>query len=179
MAILPIVTLDSPNANVLRRSSNRVRDVREPSVQRLIDDMFETMRDAPGVGLAAPQVGVPLRLIVIEKVDEAFPELALANPEIVKKSGSRVISEGCLSIPGYQGELTRSEVVVAKGIGRDGREVRIKAPRGSLLAQALEHEIGHVNGHLYVDNLDDPKSLYRIRSRRTETETEKEGDAAS
>ncbi len=163
MAILPIVTLDSPNSDVLRRSSARVRDIREPSIQRLIEDMFETMRDAPGVGLAAPQVGVPLRLIVVEKCDEAFPPLALANPEIVKKSGQRRLTEGCLSIPGYQGELFRSETVLVKGVGRDGREVRIKAPANSLLAQALEHEIGHVNGNLYVDNLDRPEDLYRIR----------------
>ena len=164
MAILPIVTLDSPNAAVLRRPSNRVRDVRERAIQKLIDDMIETMRDAPGVGLAAPQVGVLLRLVVIEKTDEGFPELVLANPEIVRKSGSRRITEGCLSIPGWQGELLRAEAVVVKGIGRDGKDVRIKAPPNSLLSQALEHEIGHINGKLYIDNIERQEDLYRIRT---------------
>ncbi len=162
MAILPIVKLGGRDDAVLRRPSNRVRDVRDPSIQRLIDDMFETMRDAPGVGLAAPQVGIPLRLIVVEKTDEEHEAFTLANPEIVKTSGRRRITEGCLSVPGYQGELYRSETVVVKGLDRQGKEVRIKAPKNSLLAQALEHEIGHVNGNLYVDNLESPEDLYRI-----------------
>jgi peptide deformylase len=151
-----------------------VRDIREPAIQRLIDDMFETMRDATGVGLAAPQVGLPLRLIVVEQTDEEHPPFALANPEFVKRSGGRRVTEGCLSIPGYQGELNRSETVVVKGVGRDGREVRIKAPKGSLLAQALEHEIGHVNGTLYVDLLEGPDDLYRIRTTPREAVTQRE-----
>ena len=163
MAILPIVLLGTKNDAVLKKPASRVRDVREPSVQRLIDDMFETMRDAPGVGLAAPQVGVPLRLIVVEQTAEDQPAFALANPEIVKRTGQRRITEGCLSIPGYQGELVRAQSVVARGLNREGKEVRIKAPPDSLLAQALEHEIGHINGVLYIDNLENPEDLYRIR----------------
>jgi peptide deformylase len=178
VAILPIVVLGGPDDAVLRRPSNRVRDVREKSVQKLIDDMFETMRDAPGVGLAAPQVGLPFRLIVVEKVDDAYPALALANPEIVRSSGRRKVTEGCLSIPGYQGELYRSEIVVVKGIGRDGKEVRIKAPPSSLLAQALEHEIGHINGNLYIDNLESRDDLYRIQTSPVPAGRQKEGDAA-
>ena len=170
MAILPIVVLGGPNDDVLRRPCSRVRDVREAKIQRLIDDMFETMRDAPGVGLAAPQVGVPLRLIVVEQTDDQHPAFALANPEFVKRSGRRRVTEGCLSIPGYQGELYRSEVVVVKGIDRHGKEVRIKAPKDSLLAQALEHEIGHINGNLYIDNLESPDDLYRIRAARRPAE---------
>jgi peptide deformylase len=174
VAILPIVLLGGPGEEVLKRASSRVRDMRDRKIQRLIEDMFETMRDAPGVGLAAPQVGVPLRLIVVEQTDPEHPPFALANPEFVKRSGRRRVTEGCLSIPGYQGELFRSQVVVVKGIDRDGKEVRIKAPKDSLLAQALEHEIGHVNGNLYIDNLEGPEDLYRIRAARTA-----EGEAAA
>jgi len=183
VAILPIVVLGAPNEAVLRRPSNRVRDVRERSLQRLIDDMFETMRDAPGVGLAAPQVGVPLRLVVVEKVDDAFPELVLINPEIVRSSGKRWVSEGCLSVPGYQGELFRAEAVVVKALDRQGKELRIKAPADSLLSQALEHEIGHLNGNLYIDNLQSRDDLYRladIAKRRSAAgdEEAREDDAA-
>jgi len=163
VAILEIVVLGGPNSDVLRRPSNRVRDVRERSVQTLIEDMFDTMRHAPGVGLAAPQVGVPLRLIVVEQTDPEHPAFALANPDIVKTAGQRRITEGCLSVPGYQGEILRAESVVVKGIGPDGKEVRIKAPAGSLLSQALEHEIGHINGVLYIDRVERPEDLYRIR----------------
>ena len=177
MAIIHIVVLGGPGDDVLRRPSNRVRDVRDRSIQRLIDDMFETMRDAPGVGLAAPQVGTPLRLIVVEETDPEHPAFALANPEIVKTSGRRRVTEGCLSIPGYQGELYRSETVVAKGLDRRGKEVRIKAPKGSLLAQALEHEIGHINGNLYIDWLEKREDLYRIRQGSREAgESSDEGD---
>ena len=164
MAIRPIVEAGTAAGDVLRKPANRVRDVRERSVQQLIEDMYETMRDAPGVGLAAPQVGVPLRLVVIEQTD-ANPPLALANPEIVKLSGRRKITEGCLSVPGYQGEVWRAEQVLVKALDAKGKEIRIKAPANSLLAQALEHEIGHINGTLYIDLIEDPQDLYRIRAR--------------
>jgi peptide deformylase len=180
VAILPIVQLGGPNEAVLHRPSARVRDVRDRRLQQLIDDMFETMRDAPGVGLAAPQVGVPLRLVVIEKVHDDFPELVLINPEIVKRSGERRVSEGCLSLPGYQGELTRSASVVVKALDRNGKEIRIKAPPNSLLSQALEHEIGHINGNLYIDNLASRDDLYRITPapRRSGGAATKEADEA-
>lgn len=163
MAILPIVLLGRAGDEVLRRPANRVRDVRDPAIQKLIDDMFETMRDAPGVGLAAPQVGLPLRLIVVERTDDEHGPFALANPEIVKVGGRRRISEGCLSIPGFQADIYRHEAVTVKGISREGKEVRIKAPNASLLAQALEHEIGHVNGSLYIDLVEKPDDLYRVK----------------
>jgi len=164
VAIRPIVKLGEPNDAVLRRPSSRVnpRDLHSKSMQQLIDDMFETMRDAPGVGLAAPQIGLPWRLVVVEKVHDDFPELVLVNPEIVKRSGERRVSEGCLSVPGYQGELTRAASVVVKALDRHGKEIRIKAPPNSLLSQALEHEIGHLNGNLYIDNLASRDDLYRI-----------------
>jgi peptide deformylase len=164
VAIRPIVEAGTAAGEVLRKPANRVRDVRERSVQQLIEDMYETMRDAPGAGLAAPQVGVPLRLVVVERTEDS-PPLTLINPEIVKQSGRRKITEGCLSVPGYQGEVWRSEQVLVKALDAKGKEIRIKAPANSLLAQALEHEIGHINGTLYIDLIEDPKDLYRIRAR--------------
>ena len=154
MAIIPIRIAPDP---VLRQKAKRVRYI-DRSIHKLIDDMLETMQAASGVGLAAPQVGVPLRVIVIGLPDqEAF---ALINPEIVRRKGERLINEGCLSVPGYVGEIMRAESVTAKGLNPDGKEIRIKA--NELLAQALEHEIDHINGVLYIDRLDSPDKLRKI-----------------
>jgi peptide deformylase len=155
MAVLPIRPL--PDA-VLRQKAKRVREI-DSSIQRLIDDMLDTMRHVSGVGLAAPQVGVPLRVIVIQ-LDEDQEPLILINPEVVKRSGERVVEEGCLSIPGYRGEVKRSLSVTVKGRDRRGKEVRVKAT--DLLAQALEHELDHLNGVLYVDRLESRDKLRKL-----------------
>jgi len=153
LAIIPIRRAGDP---VLREKARRVRTV-DSSILKLIDDMWETMYDAPGVGLAAPQIGIPLRVVVIDVHDH--PPFALVNPEIVKRSGERLCDEGCLSVPGFRGEITRSLKVLAKGIDpATGKEVRIKA-EDDLLAEALEHEIDHVNGILYIDYLSGPEAL--------------------
>ncbi|MGE5595473.1 MAG: peptide deformylase [Hyphomicrobiales bacterium] len=153
MAILPIVRAGNP---VLREKARRVRTI-DKSIHKLIDDMWETMYDAPGVGLAAPQVGVPLRIVVIDAGEGN--RYALVNPEIVKRSGERKLDEGCLSVPGFRGEIVRSVKVLAKGIDpASGKEIRIKA-ENDLLAEALEHEIDHVNGILYIDYLPSPDAL--------------------
>jgi peptide deformylase len=153
LAILPIRRAGDP---VLRERAKRVRTI-DSSIQKLIADMWETMYDAPGVGLAAPQVGVPLRVIVIDVHDE--PPFALVNPEIIKRSGERLLDEGCLSVPGFRGEIRRSVKVLAKGLDPvTGKEVRVKA-EDNLLAEALEHEIDHVNGILYIDYLSTPDAL--------------------
>ena len=144
---------------VLRQKAKRVPKI-DASTQKLIDDMVDTMRAAPGVGLAAPQIGVSLRVIVIETPDDGL--LALVNPEIVKTSGERRLMEGCLSVPGYQAEITRSKQVTVKALDRDGKEVRIKAVE-TLLAQALEHEIDHINGILYIDHLAPDDELIPVR----------------
>jgi peptide deformylase len=117
------------------------------------------MYAANGVGLAAPQIGVSLRVIVIG-IPEEEP-FALINPEIVKVTGERTLDEGCLSIPGYRGELIRHVGVIAKGLRLDGKQVRIKA-KDNLLAQALEHEIDHINGTLYIDHLSSLDVLQKI-----------------
>lgn len=155
MAVHPIRYLPDP---VLRRKARRVPAI-DASIHRLVEDMIESMYAANGVGLAAPQIGVPLRVIVVGMPDEE--PFALINPEIVKRSGERTVEEGCLSLPGYRAELTRSTLVVAKGLDRAGKKVRIKA-RDDLLAQALEHEVDHINGTLYIDHLPSLDVLRKI-----------------
>ncbi len=140
----------------MREKARRVRGI-DSSIHRLIEDMWETMYDAPGVGLAAPQVGISLRVIVIHVPD--WDPVVLVNPEIVKRSGERPLDEGCLSVPGFRGEITRSLKVVAKGLDPDtGKEVRIRA-QDDIMTQALEHEIDHINGILYIDYLSGPEAL--------------------
>ncbi len=154
MAIIPIRRAGDP---VLREKAKRVRVPVDSSIQKLIDDMWETMYDAPGVGLAAPQIGIGLKVVVID-VGDGKP-IALVNPEIVKRSGERQVDEGCLSVPGFRGEITRSVKVLAKGVDpRTGKEVRVRA-ENDLMAEALEHEIDHVNGILYIDYLSGPDAL--------------------
>ena len=172
MSILPIRI--HPEA-VLRQKSKRVRKI-DASIQKLIDDMIETMRDAPGVGLAAPQVGKPIRVIVIEVPGRDV--FALINPQFVKREGQRRVEEGCLSVLGYKAEITRSQSVTVKGLDRQGRPVRVKAtagedaPEEALLAQALEHEIDHLNGVLYIDYLESPDQLVRLEPDEVASEGE-------
>jgi len=142
---------------ILRQKAKRVGTV-DGSIPRLVKNMIETMRAASGVGLAAPQVGIPLRVVVIGVPDQE--PFALINPQIVRKSGERVIEEGCLSIPGYIGEVRRAVSVTAKGMDPKGKEVRIKGTE--LLAQALEHEINHLNGVLYIDQLTSQDTFRKV-----------------
>ena len=166
VAIHPIRRAGDP---VLRQKAKRVR-ARDSSIPKLIEDMFETMYDAPGVGLAAPQIGIPLQVIVLD-TPPAEP-FALLNPQIIKRSGERVLNEGCLSVPGFRGEITRSVKVLVKGIDpATGKEVRIRA-EDDLLAEALEHEIDHLNGILYIDYLDSPEALVRVDAAPEEDEEE-------
>ena len=155
MAILPLVMMDNP---MLHRKAKRVRNI-DKSIQKLIDDLIETMHHiGDAAGLAAPQVGVPLQIAVIELPGEDL--ITLINPEIVKRAGEREVMEGCLSLPGYRGEIKRSDVVTVKGRDRNGKQIRIKAD--GLLAQALEHEIDHLNGVVYLDHLESRDKLYEI-----------------
>lgn len=157
MTVRPITVIPQ-DAAVLRARAKRVPGI-DASLRRLVEDMIDSMYAANGVGLAAPQIGVSLRVVVIGIPGE--PPFALLNPEIVKRSGERPLLEGCLSVPGYRGEVTRSTRVVAKALGLNGREIRIRA-ENDLLAQALEHEINHINGILYIDQVQEPESLVRL-----------------
>jgi peptide deformylase len=163
MAVRPIVVVGHP---VLRQKAKRITQFDKP-IQKLVDDMIETMRAAPGVGLAGPQVGVPLRLAVIE-VDGKVT--VIANPEIIKTVGEEELDEGCLSVPGYWGRVKRAEKVVVRARNRDGKEFRISAD--GLLAQALQHEIDHLDGLLYIDRMQSLDSL-----QRTEPIRKREADA--
>jgi peptide deformylase len=151
--IRPILVVGNP---VLRQKAKRISQVDKP-IQRLIDDMIETMRAAPGVGLAAPQIGVPLRLAVIEIEDKVT---VIINPEIVKTSGEQELDEGCLSVPGYWGQVFRAEKVSVKALDRNGKEQRIRDAEG-LYAQALQHEIDHLDGRLYIDRMETLDKLQR------------------
>ena len=155
MTVRPIRYLGDP---VLRRPARKVSRV-DDAIRRLIADMTESMYAAQGVGIAAPQIGVPLRVVVIGMPDEE--PFALINPVVIRRSGTRRLDEGCLSVPGYRGPLTRSERVVVKALNEDGREFRVTG-EGNLLAQALEHETDHVNGILYVDRLDSKDDLVKL-----------------
>ena len=155
MAVLPIKTLPEP---VLRQKAKKVTSV-DKSIKKLVADMQETLHADDGrVGLAAPQIGVSLRVVVIGMPDEE--DMIMINPEIIKTKGERQVTEGCLSIPGYMGELKRAEQVTAKWHDLDGREVRVKAE--GLLAQALQHEIDHLNGNLYIDHMENRDDLRKI-----------------
>ena len=176
MAVHEIVLSGAP---VLQQKAKKVKKVDE-ATRKLIDDMFDSMREARGLGLAAPQIGVSLRVLVIEmpededEVDEsveALPrakrkvnysgeQIALVNPEIVKMEGEQFGEEGCLSIPGYVGMIRRANKVVVKALDRKGKETRITGE--GLLARALQHEIDHLDGILYTDRLEKPEDLYRL-----------------
>ncbi len=155
MATIPIRTVPDP---VLRQKAKKVPGV-DPGVRRLIDNMLDTMHEASGVGLAAPQVGVSLRIVTICMPEEDAEDIILVNPEIIKRSGEREIEERCLSVPGYVGTVKRAVTVTAKGRDENWKEVRIKAD--GLLAQALEHEIDHLDGVVFVDRLVSPDKLIK------------------
>lgn len=156
MSVLQIRTLPDP---VLRQKAKKVTKI-DASIKRLIDDMIDTMRAASGAGLAAPQIGVSLRIAVIELPDEEV--ITLINPQVIKRIGARILEEGCLSVPGYRGEIKRSVTVKVKAQDRQGKEFRLKAEE--LLAQALEHEIDHLNGVLYIDHLEGSEKLFKVEA---------------
>lgn len=174
MAVREILTSEHP---VLRQKAKKVKRV-DTATRKLVDDMLESMHEASGLGLAAPQIGVSLRVLVIEMpaddtddAVEALPrnkrnvqysgeQYILINPEIVKRAGEQFGEEGCLSIPGFVGMVRRAEKVTVKGLDRKGKEIKIKGE--GLLARALQHEVDHLDGVLFTDRLEKPEDLYRV-----------------
>ena len=154
MTIIPILSF---NDDVLRQEAQPVDEFTE-DLRILVEDMIATMRAAPGVGLAAPQIGVSKRVIVVEfgsEEDESIPEslYVLVNPEIIQQSKNNVSGiEGCLSVPGYAGEVERAEVVTVRAKDQFGKKVKIRAH--GWLARIFQHEIDHINGILYTDRAD-------------------------
>ena len=169
VAVRPILNFDQP---VLREKAKKVARV-DTSIQRLIDDLTETMLAAPGAGLAANQVGVLLRVCVVKGDENQI--WALVNPEIVKSDGVQVGYEGCLSYPGWVGEVARYETVVVKGRNRRGKEVRIKS--NGFTARAFQHELDHLDGVLFIDRLTNLDTLRRVED--LEAEDQEEAVAAS
>ncbi|EHQ91467.1 peptide deformylase [Desulfosporosinus youngiae] len=142
MAVYQIVEI---GAEVLREKAKEVKEVNS-SIKKLLDNMIDTLHDAQGVGLAAPQIGVSKRVIIVE-VDNVL--LELINPVILEKEGANSAEEGCLSIPNTTGDVVRAAKVRVQGLNRQGEMVDIQADR--LLARALQHEIDHLEGILFVD----------------------------
>jgi peptide deformylase len=167
MPVREIVVYDDPT---LRKKSRRVKNVSD-DLQRLIDDMVKTMYEANGIGLAAIQVGVPQRIVVVQLPeageDEEDPDpnagklFVIINPQLARRSRETEEGiEGCLSVPGLVGEVERCCTVAVKGLDRRGKPVRVKAQ--GLLARVFQHEIDHCDGVLFIDHIDDPEKLYPV-----------------
>lgn len=165
MPDLEILTVDNEQQlKVLRSKSRKVQNV-TPKLVAFAERMLETMREANGVGLAAPQVGVTQRFFVVElpedeEDDQPRQTYILFNPEIVKGRGEQVGYEGCLSIPGYIGEVARQEHITVKGLNEKGRPVRHKLQ--GYLARVFQHEIDHLDGILFTDRLTDPDTFQPV-----------------
>ena len=161
MAIRPMRYLPDP---ILRRKAVALKetDLQDPLIQKLIDDMIESMHHYHGVGIAGNQSGSRYRICIIQRPEDASPFI-LINPQITKREGEREITEGCLSLPGFQGKIIRSTKVWAKALDRTGSPISFKAETG-LLAQALEHETDHLNGIAYIDHLRSTEDLYKLES---------------
>lgn len=174
MAVREILTSEHP---ALRQKAKKVKRV-DASTQKLIDDMLDSMHEARGLGLAANQIGIALRVLVIEmpaeetddrvealpkekrKVKYSGEQYVLINPELVQAEGEQFGEEGCLSIPGYVGLVRRADKVTVKGLDRKGNQVKVKGE--GLLARAFQHEIDHLNGVLFTDRLEKPEHLLKL-----------------
>lgn len=151
--------LTYPDPFLLRKAAPVIRV--DDRIRELVRDMFETMYAASGVGLAAPQVGVGKRVIIVDvsPVDKEIPPVALVNPEIVERQGLVEGTEGCLSVPGVEGVVPRAESVLVRALDTQGQPVKIRAE--GLLARALQHEIDHLDGVLFIDRI--PAATARTR----------------
>ena len=158
MALLPILEFPDPRLRTKAVAVDRVDD----SIRTLIDDMFATMYAAPGIGLAATQVNVHKRVLVIDISESRNEPLALINPQIVTKEGVEETEEGCLSVPGIYDKVTRAEKIRVRALNRDGKQVEFDAE--GLLAVCIQHEMDHLDGKLFVDYLSELKRT-RIRKK--------------
>ncbi|HEV8340628.1 MAG TPA: peptide deformylase [bacterium] len=159
---LEIVTVDGPRAGILRRRARQVGRVTLGD-QHLIDAMLETLHTVRGLGLAAPQVGESKRILVAEVEDRV---VVLVDPTISRASGEEIDTEACLSIPGVVAPVRRALRVTVKGKNRRGRGITVQAE--GLLARVLQHEIDHLDGILFLDRVEDPAAIERIRPEETE-----------
>ncbi len=166
MSLRKIITAENPTLRMKAKKVHRF----DPSMQKLVDDMFETMLAAHGAGLAAPQIDLSIRLFVAEYEER---RIALLNPEIVKAEGEVLGNEGCLSIPGYYGDnIRRAERVTVKAQDVRGKNVRMHFE--GWFARIVQHEIDHLDGILFLDRLDRPEDLREVTSEEEELELEHE-----
>ena len=171
MALLQILEFPDPR---LRTRAQPVTQV-DAALRTLIDDMFETMYAAPGIGLAATQVNVGKRVLVIDLSERHDEPLALINPEILSRTGVEETEEGCLSVPGYFDKVTRAEKIRVRALDRDGKQIEFDAD--GLLAVCIQHEIDHLDGKLFVDYLSELKRT-RIR-KKLEKERKERGPGSA
>jgi peptide deformylase len=163
MAVLQIILEGDPR---LRQKASKIRSVDE-SLRKLAAEMHETMDDAPGVGLAGPQIGVMRRIIVVHVPGEYIGEgeadirTTLINPEIVKGHGREIATEGCLSIPGWIGDVPRYDLVTVKAMDLNNRDIRIKVQ--GYYARVIQHEVDHLDGILFVDRVEDKTTLREVQ----------------
>ncbi|MCG8432831.1 MAG: peptide deformylase [Gammaproteobacteria bacterium] len=174
MALLNILHYPDPR---LRNRAKPVEAV-DDSIRMLIDDMLETMYAAPGIGLAAIQVNVAKRVIVVDVSEDRSAPVALVNPEIIEHSGSEKMEEGCLSVPGFFEEVERADKIKVRALDRDGKPFELETD--GLLAVCIQHEIDHLDGKLFVDYLSDLKrSRIRKKLEKQQRDTSTDNEPAS
>jgi peptide deformylase len=174
MAILDVLTFPDP---LLHRTAETVKII-DNKVKKLVDDMAETMYEAPGIGLAATQVSELKRIMVIDISEEKNQLRVFINPEIIKKEGTAINEEGCLSVPGFYDKVERAETVMVTALDREGQRFTINA--SGLLAVCIQHEIDHLDGHVFVEYLS-PLKANRIKNKlvKRQRELEREMDMAT
>ncbi len=174
MAILDVLTFPDP---LLHRTAEVVKII-DNKVKKLVDDMAETMYEAPGIGLAATQVGELKRIMVLDISEEKNQLRVFINPEIIKKEGTAINEEGCLSVPGFYDKVERAETVMVTALDREGQRFTINA--SGLLAVCIQHEIDHLDGHVFVEYLS-PLKANRIKNKlvKRQRELEREMDMAA
>jgi peptide deformylase len=158
MALLPILRYPDPRLHLKAKPVEKVDD----EIRRLVADMAETMYEAPGIGLAAIQVNVHRRVVVIDVSEDKSALMVFINPVIVERRGEQTCEEGCLSVPGVYEKVTRAEEVIVEALDRDGKPFRLEAD--GLLAVCIQHEIDHLDGKVFVEYLSNLK-LTRIRTK--------------
>jgi peptide deformylase len=172
MALLQILEFPDPRLRIRAQPVTQV----DASLRELVDDMFETMYAAPGIGLAATQVNVAKRLLVLDISEKRDQPLVLINPDVVAREGVEETEEGCLSVPGVYDKVTRAEKIRVRALDRDGKPLDFAAD--GLLAVCIQHEIDHLDGKLFVDYLSELKRT-RIRKKLEKERKERPGSARS
>ena len=163
MALLPILEFPDPRLRTKALPLDTAR-IAAPDFQQLLDDMFETMYAAPGIGLAASQVDVHRRFMVMDISDEKDAPLVFINPQITARAGEQIYQEGCLSVPGIYADVTRANEITVQAIGRDGQPFELQSE--GLLAVCVQHEMDHLDGKLFVDYLS-PLKREMVRKKLT------------